>query len=38
MFVACVAFCLFPLFERAWPLAAVSFLLGSAAAVVSRFP
>ena len=28
MFVACVAFCLFPLFERAWPLAAVSFLLG----------
>ncbi|RPI48736.1 MAG: MFS transporter, partial [Betaproteobacteria bacterium] len=28
MFIACVAFCLFPLFETAWPLAAVSFLLG----------
>ena len=28
MFVACVAFCLFPLFQSAWPLAAVSFLLG----------
>ena len=28
MFVACVAFCLFPLFRTAWPLAAVSFLLG----------
>ena len=28
MFVACVAFCLFPLFESAWALAAVSFLLG----------
>ena len=28
MFVACAAFCLFPLFESAWPLAAVSFLLG----------
>ena len=28
MFVACAAFCLFPLFERAWPLAAASFLLG----------
>ncbi len=28
MFVSCVAFCLFPLFGSAWPLAAVSFLLG----------
>jgi MFS family permease len=28
MFVACAAFCLFPLFENAWLLAAVSFLLG----------
>jgi MFS family permease len=28
MYVACAAFCLFPLFESAWPLAAVSFLLG----------
>ena len=28
MFVACVAFTLFPLFQSAWPLAAVSFLLG----------
>ena len=28
MFVACVAFCLFPLFQGAWALAAVSFLLG----------
>ena len=28
MFVACAAFCLFPLFQSAWPLAAVSFLLG----------
>jgi MFS family permease len=28
MFVACAAFCLFPLFESAWTLAAVSFLLG----------
>ena len=28
MFVACLAFCLFPLFQSAWPLAAVSFLLG----------
>ncbi len=28
MFVSCAAFCLFPLFESAWPLAAVSFLLG----------
>lgn len=28
MFVACAAFCLFPLFHGAWPLAAVSFLLG----------
>jgi len=28
MFVACAAFCLFPLFRTPWPLAAVSFLLG----------
>ena len=28
MFVAAAAFCLFPLFESAWMLAAVSFLLG----------
>jgi MFS family permease len=28
MFVACVSFSLFPLFHSAWPLAAVSFLLG----------
>ena len=28
MFIACLAFCLFPLFGSAWPLAAVSFLLG----------
>jgi MFS family permease len=28
MFISCVAFCLFPLCESAWPLAAVSFLLG----------
>lgn len=28
MFVAAVAFCLFPLFQGAWALAAVSFLLG----------
>lgn len=28
MFVACAASCLFPLFGTAWPLAAVSFLLG----------
>ncbi len=28
MFVACAAFCLFPLFKGAWTLAAVSFLLG----------
>ena len=28
MFVACAAFCLFPLFHSPWPLAAVSFLLG----------
>lgn len=28
MFVACAAFALFPLFESAWALAAVSFLLG----------
>ena len=28
MFVSCAAFCLFPLFGSAWPLAAVSFLLG----------
>jgi MFS family permease len=28
MFVACAAFCLFPLFQGAWALAAVSFLLG----------
>jgi MFS family permease len=28
MFVSCAAFCLFPLFGGAWPLAAVSFLLG----------
>ena len=28
MFVACGAFCLFPLFHTPWPLAAVSFLLG----------
>lgn len=28
MFVACAAFCLFPLFQSAWLLAAVSFLLG----------
>ena len=28
MFVACGAFCLFPLFETPWPLAAASFVLG----------
>lgn len=28
MFVACAAFCLFPLFHSPWPLAATSFLLG----------
>ena len=28
MFVACAAFALFPFFQSAWPLAAVSFLLG----------
>jgi MFS family permease len=28
MFVACAAFCLFPLVQAAWALAAVSFLLG----------
>lgn len=28
MFVACAAFCLFPLFTNAWALAAVSFFLG----------
>jgi len=28
MYVACIAFSLFPLFQNAWPLAAVSFLLG----------
>jgi MFS family permease len=28
MFVACVANFLFPLFHSAWPLAAISFLLG----------
>ena len=28
MFVACAAYCLFPLFHSAWPLAAASFLLG----------
>lgn len=28
MFVACIAFCLFPLCQSAWPMAAVSFLLG----------
>jgi MFS family permease len=28
MFVCCAAFCLFPLFHSAWPLAATSFLLG----------
>jgi MFS family permease len=28
MFVSCAAFCLFPVFQSAWPLAAVSFLLG----------
>ena len=28
MFVACAAFCLFPFFHTAWPLAWVSFLLG----------
>jgi MFS family permease len=28
MFIACAAFALFPLFETAWPLAAVSFVLG----------
>jgi MFS family permease len=28
MFVACAAFCLFPLFHGAWTLAAASFLLG----------
>ena len=28
MFVACAAFCLFPMFSNAWALAAVSFLLG----------
>jgi MFS family permease len=28
MFVACAAFCLFPIFQTPWPLAAVSFLLG----------
>jgi MFS family permease len=33
MFVACAAFCLFPLFSGAWTLAAVSFLLGIGAGV-----
>lgn len=33
MFVSCAAFCLFPLFGSAWPLAAVSFLLGVGAGV-----
>ncbi len=33
MFVACAAFCLFPLFSNAWALAAVSFLLGVGAGV-----
>ena len=33
MFVACAAFCLFPLFSGAWMLAAVSFLLGIGAGV-----
>lgn len=28
MFIACAAFCLFPLFENPWALAAVSFFLG----------
>ena len=28
MFVSCAAFCLFPFFQNAWALAAVSFLLG----------
>lgn len=28
MFVACAAFCMFPFFESAWALAAVSFFLG----------
>lgn len=28
MFVACGAFCLFPLFQTPWPLAAASFVLG----------
>jgi MFS family permease len=28
MFVACAAYALFPLFQSAWPLAAISFLLG----------
>jgi MFS family permease len=28
MFVACIAFALFPFFQTAWPLAGVSFLLG----------
>lgn len=28
MFVACTAYCLFPLFHTAWTLAAVSFILG----------
>ena len=30
MFIACVAYCLFPLFKDAWLLAATSFLLGVA--------
>ncbi len=33
MFVACAAFCMFPLFTNAWALAAVSFLLGIGAGV-----
>lgn len=33
MFVACAAFCLFPFCSSAWPLAAVSFLLGVGAGV-----
>jgi MFS family permease len=33
MFIAGVAFCLFPLFENPWPLAATSFLLGVACGV-----
>ena len=33
MFVACAAFCLFPLFSNPWALAAVSFLLGVGAGV-----